>query len=185
MPLLTFAPSFYQFPRPEIVIWDIQTGVFIDRITVDYYGDLAVNQRTIALFGKDAFCIYDGLTGTRLCGVTLPPSRGVQSGGHWTHGDSLRFAMSSETDGELVISVYELQPASSPPTRRRQLVSYSASRRRFYRFLFLPNYSPRMLLCMGQSCHSQSSGLKSPIPVQSARTTFFTMLLPRWAFLCV
>jgi len=74
-----------------------------------------VNQRTIALLGRDAFCIYDGLTGTRLCDGTLPPSRRVRFGGHWTHGDSLRFAMSSKTDGELVIGEYELQPASSPP----------------------------------------------------------------------
>ena len=117
MPLLTFASSNYpSTPRSGMVtIWDIQAGVFINRITVDYYGVLAVNQRIIALLGRDAFCVYDGLTGRRLCDGTLPPSRVVRFDAHWTHGDSFRFAMSSETDGELVTGVYELQPASSPP----------------------------------------------------------------------
>jgi len=100
-----------------MIIWDIQTGLFINRITVkhNYHGVFAVNQRTIALLGEYSFCIYDGLTGTRLCDGTLPPSCVNRFGGYWTHGDSLRFAMSSETGREFVIGVYELQPASSPP----------------------------------------------------------------------
>jgi len=112
MPLLTFVSSY-----SEMIIWDIQTGLFINRIPVkdDYNRVLAVNQRTVALLKRNSFCIYDGLTGTRLCDGTLPTSRWAAFGGHWTHGDSLRFAMSPETDGELVIGVYELQPASSPP----------------------------------------------------------------------
>jgi len=100
-----------------MVIWDIQTGALINNIPVESNRNavLVVNQRTIALLGQNSFCIYDGLTGTRLCDGKLPPSRRVRFGAHWTHGDSLRFAMSSETDGELVIGIYELQPASSPP----------------------------------------------------------------------
>jgi len=117
MPFLTFVSSHPCNPHYKMIIWDIQTGVFINSIPVKsgYYEVFAVNQRTIALLTQDAFCIYDGLTGTRLCDGTLPLSRRVRFGGHWTHGDSLRFAMSSETDGELVIGVYELQPASSSP----------------------------------------------------------------------
>jgi len=117
MPLLTFVSSHPYNSHTKMIIWDIQTGVSINRISLKsgYYEVFAVNQRTVALLTPDTFCIYDGLTGTRLCDGTLLPSYRVRFGGHWTHGDSLRFAMSLETDGELVIGVYELQPASSPP----------------------------------------------------------------------
>lgn len=37
-----------------------------------------------------------------------------KAGAHWVHGESLRFATSSNADEKLVVSIYEFQPTSTP-----------------------------------------------------------------------
>ena len=111
-----------------MIIWDIQTGVTINDIPLQKLGKIAFagNQRTITLLTEDilwayhglieiTFCAYDGFTGMLLCDGTLPLSPQHQLGAHWSHGEFLRFATSSNTDGKHVISICELQPTSTAP----------------------------------------------------------------------
>jgi len=115
MPLLIFASRifFSNFISSQVAIWDIQTGVVINSISFQnpYSMVFVGNQRTIALLTQDTFCAYDSLTGTPLYDGTFQG----QLGAGWAHGESLRFVASSNSDGKFLISVYELQPTSSPP----------------------------------------------------------------------
>ena len=102
-----------------MAIWDIQTGVVIKDIPLRSFGEMVVsgNQRTtIALFMNGTFRAYDGLTGTQLCNDTPLPSPQYRFGGHWTHGESLRFATISDADREQrIVRVFEFQPTSATP----------------------------------------------------------------------
>jgi len=100
-----------------MLIWDVQTGVLVGNDHAGNLGKLAFvgNQGKIALLYGDTFCAYDGLTNTRLCDGTIPGPPVRQLGAEWAHGESLRFATSSETGEGLVIRICELQLTSAPP----------------------------------------------------------------------
>ena len=59
--------------------------------------------------------MYDGLKGTQICEGEIMPSWDYRLGARWTHGESLRFATSSESDGQLTIDIRELRQASFSP----------------------------------------------------------------------
>ena len=95
----------------KLVVWDVQAGVIIRVINAGrcdkilFHGD----QRIITLVQMDEdFYIYDALNNTQLF-------RESGFGTHWAYEDTLQFATSSETDGKLMINIYELQKTSNPP----------------------------------------------------------------------
>jgi len=100
-----------------MLVWDVQTGLLIGNSYAGNLGKMAFigNQGKIALLDGDTFYVYDGLTVTRICDGTLPGSPFRRLGAEWAHGESLRFASSSETDEGLVIRIFELQSTSVPP----------------------------------------------------------------------
>lgn len=103
----------------ELVVWDVRTGVIIRRVIVYaedpnwiiFHGD----QRTIISVSNWNFRTYDALNGTQLSNNTLY-SRYRELGAHWTHKDTLQFAMSLlNTDGKTVVNIYDIRPTSKPP----------------------------------------------------------------------
>jgi WD40 repeat protein len=100
-------------------IWDTQTGVVVNDIDIDDFGEIAFcgTQSTIILVMGGGFRTYNGLTGTQLCEGELLPSYNHQLVAHWDRGGALQFARSFRVDGQLTIDICELQPASNstPP----------------------------------------------------------------------
>jgi len=122
IPTLTSIPRIRQgwgrsIPTPGTVrIWDTQTGIVINDIDIDDFGEIAFsgNQGTITLVVRGNFCTYDGLEGTQLCEGELLQSYNHQLGAYWVHDGSLRFAKSFWAGGQLIIGIHELQPTSTP-----------------------------------------------------------------------
>jgi len=120
---------------PTVVVWDIQTGVVINEIVIEFSPpDLPLPDRIVNEFpppdriefcGNQTFVIisrlsmtlrtYDVLKGTRLSKVVVSPLRRHRLLAHWIHGESFLLAISSEIDGKSMIDVQVLQPTSSPP----------------------------------------------------------------------
>ena len=76
-----------------------------------FHGD----QRTITHIAPNQhFCVIDVLNGTLLYQGGVVWLLGSEIGAYWTHKDTLRFAMSF-TNRKPMISIYELQLASTPP----------------------------------------------------------------------
>ena len=109
-----------------VSVWDVQTGVAIIDIHVSQFGVLVFsgNCRTITLLGSNdilydeangTFSTYDGVNGTHICKGELPASSEFLPGAHWAYEESLRFSMSSESDAELTVNIWELRPTSTPP----------------------------------------------------------------------
>ena len=109
-----------------VSVWDVQTGVAIIDIHVSQFGVLVFsgNCRTITLLGSNdilydeangTFSTYDGVNGTHICKGELPASSEFLPGAHWAYEESLRFSTSSESDAELTVNIWELQPTSTPP----------------------------------------------------------------------
>jgi len=112
-----FLPEFVE-PQLSLVVWDTHTGVFIKEFeicgseAVIFHGD----QRKITSVTRWLdFYTYDVLNGTQLCQGQLSPWKTSKLGSHWVHNDTLQFATTCKTDGESVINIHELQPASTPP----------------------------------------------------------------------
>ena len=102
-----------------LVIWDVQTGVVISRIATQAFDGITFHgdQRTITLVTQDwKFYTYSALEGTQLCQGQVPSLEDGGGGGtYWVHENTLRFATASRINEESVITIYELQPASTPP----------------------------------------------------------------------
>jgi len=100
----------------QIVVWDIQTGMVINNLATWDLGKIffSGDQSTITIVTRTDFCTYNRLTGEHICEGELLPSSNHQLGACWVHENTLRFAISSETDQELLISIQELQPTSDP-----------------------------------------------------------------------
>jgi len=98
-------------------IWDTQTGVVINDIDTDDFGEIACSgiQRSITLLMRGGFRTYYGLEGTKLFKGELLSSYNHQLGAYWIQEGSLRFAKSFWVDGQLTIGICEFQPASNHP----------------------------------------------------------------------
>ena len=110
----------------RLYVWDIQTGVIISSINDRDPGMIAFsgNRRVVNLSppslssGQHQPYIHDALEGTQPCKARLPWPPHRQLGARWTHGDTLRFAISFERVGghEVTIEIRELQPTPHPPS---------------------------------------------------------------------
>jgi WD40 repeat protein len=102
---------------PCTIVWDIQTGIVFRNIPTWDLGEIAFsgNQTTFTLIANPRISTYHGIDGERVRkgGRLLLPDD--QLGAQWAHDESLRFAISFKTDGNLVINIQELQPTSDPP----------------------------------------------------------------------
>jgi len=103
-----------------IVVWDVQTGVVISDIVIEFrrpYGIEFCGNETIILISERniTLCTYDVLKGTQLSEVVVSPLRTHKLLTHWVHRKSFLFATSSETGGKIMIDIQTLQPTSNPP----------------------------------------------------------------------
>ena len=105
--------------EPILVIWDAQTGVIINEVETQSFGEIAFHgdQRTVTFVPGPHFHTYDALDGTQLHRAEISSSQGSIPCVHWVHEGTLRLAASLKTGGDLVINIYELQLASTPPLR--------------------------------------------------------------------
>jgi len=104
-------------PHIRLVIWDTYTGVVIKEFEIQgskviaFHGD----QRKITSVTHTLdFYTYDVLNGIQLCQGQLSPGDS-ELGACWAHNDTLQFATTLKTDGELVINIHELQPTLTSP----------------------------------------------------------------------
>ena len=61
------------------------------------------------------FYMYDTLSNVQLFQCEILPSQGSGFGAYWVFEDTLRFAMSHQTGGRLMINICELQQTLTPP----------------------------------------------------------------------
>ena len=105
-----------------LIVWDTQTGIAIGEIDSRSHGRVVFhgNQRTLVVCDEWAFANWgfytcDAVSGTQLSqGKIQQPTHSIL-GAFWAHKDTLRFAMSFESDGKAMINIYELQPTSTSP----------------------------------------------------------------------
>ena len=100
---------------PHIVVWDIQTGMVINQVATTWNRGKIIfswDQSTITLVTRSSFHTYDRLSGEWVHEGELPLSQNYQWGAHWVYEESLLYAMSSKSNGKLMISIQELQPTS-------------------------------------------------------------------------
>jgi len=95
----------------------MQTGVVIRKVNTQHPGKIMFHgdQRTISVINGKNFYTHDVLNGIKLCQGKFSSSQAPELGAYWVHGDGLQLAMCIETDGKPVITIYELQPTSTPP----------------------------------------------------------------------
>jgi WD40 repeat protein len=102
---------------PCTIVWDIQTGIVFRNIPTWDLGKIAFsgNQTTFTLIAESCLSTYHGINGkpVREGRRLLLPNHKL--GAQWAHDESLRFAISSKADRNLVINIQELQPTSDPP----------------------------------------------------------------------
>ena len=101
----------------KLVVWDTHTGVVIKEFEIQ--GSKAIefhgHQRKITSLSHQLnFYTYDVLNGKQLCQGQVSPL-GSELGACWADNETLQFATTLKTDGELVINIHELQPTSTPP----------------------------------------------------------------------
>ena len=99
-----------------LVVWDSQTGVVIREFDIEgshkimFHGD----QRTITFIGFNNIYTYDVLDGAQLWKGRSNSSFQTKVAAHWTHGDTIWFVTTFESDGEFVVNVHKLQPVGPP-----------------------------------------------------------------------
>ena len=101
-----------------LAIWDVQTGVVINMVDTQAFGRINFHgdQRTVTLVTQDwDFYTYDTLSGAQLCQGKIPSFEGYGFSVHWAHKNTLQLATAFEINGEPVVTIYEFQPASTPP----------------------------------------------------------------------
>ena len=101
-----------------IFIWDIQTGVIIQKVNTAGCGEMMFHedQSAITLILQDG-CIYTYgvINGMQQPLGDAPTSLGSKSSTHWAHGNTIRFAVSLNAIIRHTIIIKELQPTSTPP----------------------------------------------------------------------
>ena len=101
-----------------LVIWDTKTGVVVREAYTQHCGKILFygDQKMITLVHEDQdFYMYDTLSNVQLFQCEILPSQGSGFGACWVFEDTLRFAISHQTGGRLVINICELQQTLTPP----------------------------------------------------------------------